>query len=75
MSDDSQNFQLLNEKALASVLAVSPRTLRTWRKEGRLPYIRVSPGVVRYELSEVRAALNERKVNARKTNRLETDDD
>lgn len=66
MNGDNQSFQLLSEKNLAEMLDVSPRTLRTWRAEGRLPFIRISQGTVRYELEEVMAALEERKVNARR---------
>lgn len=67
MSGNKPGFQLVSEKNLAEILDVGPRTLRTWRKEGRLPYIRISRGTVRYDLSEVMATLEERKVNARRT--------
>lgn len=66
MSGNKTCFQILSEKRLAGILDVSTRTLRTWRKEGRLPYIRISRGTVRYDLDEVMAALEERKVNPRK---------
>ncbi|MCB1205016.1 MAG: helix-turn-helix domain-containing protein [Verrucomicrobiae bacterium] len=75
MNGDNQCFQLLSEKSLAEILDVSTRTLRTWRMEGRLPYIRISAGTVRYDLAEVMAALDEKKVNARRTRRLGADDE
>lgn len=75
MSGNNQCFQLLSEKSLAEILDVSPRTLRTWRKEGRLPYIRISRGTVRYDLAEVMEALDERKVRARRTHQLKADDE
>ena len=75
MSGDTPCLKLLSEKSLAEILDVSPRTLRTWRKEGRFPYIRISRGAVRYDLAEVMEALDERKVKARRTHQLKADDE
>jgi excisionase family DNA binding protein len=75
MNGENQCFKLLSERSLAEILDVSPRTLRTWRKEGRLPYLRISRGTVRYDLSEVMAALDQKKVKVRRARRLETDDE
>ena len=61
------NRRLVREETLAEILDLSTRTLRSYRAEGRIPYIRLSPRAVRYDLDEVFAALDERKVAARKT--------
>jgi hypothetical protein len=42
---------------LAKHYQVTKRTLTNWRKAGRIPFIRLSPRCVRYDLAAVEAAL------------------
>ena len=68
--DGNRSFpKLISAASLADLLDVSSRTIRAWQKEGRLPYIKISPGTVRYDVAEVMAALEERKVHTRKPRR------
>ncbi len=48
---------LLDSADLAARLGVSPDTIRRWAREGRIPAIRVSRKVVRYQLDRVIACL------------------
>lgn len=59
--------QLVKASKLAEILDVSIRTVRTYQQEGRIPYVRISQGTVRFDVDEVMAALEERKVPARTT--------
>ena len=58
--------KLVSAKSLAALLEVSPRTIRSWQSQGRLPFIRISKGTTRYDVDEVMEALEERKVGVRK---------
>lgn len=42
---------------LAEALGVSIRTLERWRRDGLIPYLKVSRRVIIYDLSEVLKAL------------------
>ena len=44
---------LLTKNEAAARLTVSRRTLERWIKDGRLPTIKPSPGVVRVDLADV----------------------
>jgi predicted site-specific integrase-resolvase len=44
-------------RQLANHLQVSARTLANWRKDGRIPYWRLTARALRYELSAVERAL------------------
>lgn len=57
--------ELLTAEELARRLRVKPRTIRQWSRSGRIPAIRLSPKVVRYELEAV--------VNAMITRRCKSD--
>jgi len=48
---------LWTPKELAGLLRVSPATVRSWQREGKIPARRLSPKVIRYDLREVLAAL------------------
>lgn len=61
--------QLVKESTLAGLLDVSTRTLRTWRSEGRIPYHRLSAGVIRYDVNQVFTALDQRAVGVRQKRR------
>lgn len=49
---------LMTTRELAGWLRVTPQTVRDWSRTGRIPFVRVSPKVVRYELSAVLAAIS-----------------
>ena len=44
---------LLDEKDLAFELKVTTRTVRNYRQEGLLPYIRIGKRTLRYDLTDV----------------------
>jgi len=48
---------LLTAEELAGRLGIRPRTVREWARTGRIPEVRLSPKVRRFELAEVIQAL------------------
>ena len=66
MKENNEQPQLITADALASLLSVSVRTIRAWQKEGRIPFVRLSRGTVRFSVSSVMEALEQRTVAARK---------
>jgi excisionase family DNA binding protein len=52
--------QLLTAEQLADRLSVKPGTVSQWRRAGKIPAIRLSPKVVRFNLQAVVDALAER---------------
>ncbi|MBK6900184.1 MAG: helix-turn-helix domain-containing protein [bacterium] len=48
---------LITTQEAASMLAIKPGTLATWRSEGRspIPFVRIGGRVVRYRLSDIQA--------------------
>ena len=54
------NDRLLEAKEAADVLGVKTRTVWQWRKEGRLPYVEISPGSFRFRKSELEEFLTQR---------------
>jgi DNA-binding transcriptional MerR regulator len=44
---------LLDEKDLALELKVTTRTVRNYRQEGRIPFIRIGKRTLRYDLTDV----------------------
>lgn len=51
--------ELLTAKGLAERLGVRPSTIRRWQREGRIPGVRISAKVVRYDFQAVLEAVNE----------------
>ena len=49
---------LLTDKQAAEILAVEPRTLRLWRNTRGLPFLKITPRVVRYRRSDIEAWLD-----------------
>jgi excisionase family DNA binding protein len=45
--------ELLTAEELAGRLQVRPSTIRRWAREGRIPTVRLTPKVVRYDLTAV----------------------
>ena len=48
--------KLLTEPQLSVALSTKPRTLRAWRQQRRIPFLRIGR-CVRYELDKVLSAL------------------
>ena len=48
---------LLTAEQLAARLHVRPSTVRRWAQESRIPAVRLTPKVIRYELAAVVAAM------------------
>lgn len=46
---------LLTRVEAAAVLRVHPTTLRRWRRQGKLPVVRLSDGTIRYRQSDLDA--------------------
>jgi excisionase family DNA binding protein len=67
MTGNHDYHKLVKASYLAELLDVSVRTVRSYQKEGRIPYVRISSGTVRFDVDEVMAALEQRKVPARTT--------
>ena len=44
---------------LARFLSVSPRTIRRWRSQGRIPYVETPGGTYRYDPAQVEEVLVE----------------
>jgi len=44
---------ILDDRALAQLLGVTTRTIRLWRDRRKLPFLRLTPRVVRFRWSDV----------------------
>jgi len=53
---------LLTESELAIKLGEEPRTIRTWRLKGIMPYLMLGHKSIRYSLDDVLAVLRKRRV-------------
>jgi hypothetical protein len=49
---------LLTDEQAAAILSVEPRTLRLWRNTRNLPFLKLTPRVIRYRLSDLQAWLD-----------------
>jgi len=49
--------QLITAKELAARLRLSPNTIRRWAREGRIPRLRPSARVTRFDFDAVRLAI------------------
>jgi hypothetical protein len=56
-SDGLSDLALLTKRQLSRQLSVSPRTVDNWQAQKRIPYLRISPRLVRFDLRRVLAAL------------------
>jgi predicted site-specific integrase-resolvase len=52
-----QRERPITTRELANFLQVTPRCLANWRKQGRIPFWKLKPRLIRYTLSDVEAAL------------------
>ena len=56
---DNNILQFVDAVALAEMLSVKPRLVRQWARAGRIPSVRLSPRIVRFDPDEVEKALRE----------------
>jgi hypothetical protein len=49
--------RLVNKKAVAKAASVSCRCVDNWMAEGRIPFLKLSPRCVRFEIDRVLGAL------------------
>ena len=54
---ESTPKRLLSKKEIAEILGVSPRTIEAWLAQRRIPQLRLSPRLTRFDLPKVLAAL------------------
>ena len=57
-STDGTREEFLTARQLASILQVSESTVRRLAREGRIPSIRITPRLLRFNLKAVRHALD-----------------
>lgn len=62
-TENAKMTELLTAAQLAERLKVRPSTVREWAKTGRIPEIRISAKVRRFDLVEVDAALRRQAVS------------
>ena len=55
---ESTPKRLLSKKEIAEILGVSPRTIEAWLAQRRIPQLRFSPRLTRFDLPKVLAALD-----------------
>ena len=60
---------LLDSCQLGRRIGVSPETIRSWAREGRIPCIRITPKVIRFDWEAVLAALDVHEQAAARTRR------
>ena len=51
--------ELLTTNQLADRLHIRPRTVQSWMRQGRIPAVRLSPKVIRFDWEAVVAALRD----------------
>jgi predicted site-specific integrase-resolvase len=57
---------LVSKAVLAKALSISERTVGNWQKKGVIPFLKISDRFVRFDVAEVRDALDQRyKVQAK----------
>ena len=52
------NTELLTAEELADRLRVRPDTIKVWTRAGRIPCVRITPKVVRYDVEAVLSKLS-----------------
>ena len=62
------NSELLTAEELAERLRVKPDTVRIWTRAGRIPCVRITPKVVRYDVAAVLAKLSAASIESEASN-------
>ncbi len=52
-SETSEHLPLVDAGVVAQILGVQQRTVNTWARAGRIPYVRISAKTFRYDLNDV----------------------
>jgi len=74
-SPDGTREDFLTARQLASILQVSESTVRRLAREGRIPSVRITPRLIRFNLKAVRHALDGASRTSRRQHAPETGDD
>jgi hypothetical protein len=56
-SEEPLGRHFLSKQELALAVGVSPRTLDSWMSQRRIPFLRLSPRLIKFNLERVKAAL------------------
>ncbi len=59
---NSNDYDILNEEQVSRLLGVQPRALREWRHDRGLPYIKITPKIIRYRRKDIDAWLDKKRV-------------
>lgn len=54
---DKTETKMADSRELAEMLKLSKRTIANYRKTKRIPYIKISPKIIMYDVDAVKAAL------------------
>ncbi|HKC64448.1 MAG TPA: helix-turn-helix domain-containing protein [Pyrinomonadaceae bacterium] len=65
--------EFLTARQLAAILQVSESTVRRLAQKGRIPSIRITPHIIRFNLKAVRKALDGTAATRRNASEAETD--
>ena len=60
--NNTADGQILTDETAAALLAVEPRTVREWRAKRGLPFIRITPKVVRIRRADLDKWMAKRQV-------------
>lgn len=60
MENENLHTQYLSAGELGDILGVNLNTILVWARKGIIPCLRLSSRVIRFDISEVEAALRER---------------
>ena len=52
--------RLVDGVEMARILSIAPSTLKAWRKAGLIPYMKVNPSTIRYDVEDVIGTLRDR---------------
>jgi len=64
-------MELITRKELAKEFKVSSSTIYNWTREKKIPYLKIGPRLVRYNLSEVKESMQHVKKENKKENGID----
>jgi len=56
--------KIVTAEKLAEQLSLKPKTIREWARQGKIPSLRISPKVIRFNPDEVLLALENNRLHA-----------